>query len=175
MGFFSKKNEYAKTLVTMTAWKLLYYSYALVLPMIMVPQAWWIILLAFLSMHFVTGLLVSTVFQIAHIMPATEFPLPNEENAMKEDWYTHQLVTTTNFAPKNKLLFWLVGGLNFQVEHHVLPDVCHIHYREMATIVSETAKEYGIPYHVKKSMGHAILAHVKMLRDLGNKPMVQSS
>ncbi|MGB5647980.1 MAG: acyl-CoA desaturase [Muriicola sp.] len=172
MGFFSKKNEYAKTLVTMTAWKILYYTYALVLPMIMVPQAWWIILLAFLSMHFVTGLLVSTVFQIAHIMPATEFPLPNEENAMKEDWYTHQLVTTTNFAPKNKLLFWLIGGLNFQVEHHVLPDVCHIHYREMAKIVSETAKEYGIPYHVKKSMGHAILAHVKMLRDLGNKPMV---
>jgi len=171
LGFFSKKNEYAKTLVSMTAWKGLYYTYALVLPIIMVPQAWWVVLLAFLSMHFVTGLLVSTVFQIAHIMPDTEFPLPNGEGAMEDDWYTHQLVTTTNFAPKNKLLSCLIGGLNFQVEHHVLPDVCHIHYREMATIVSETAREFGIPYNVKKSMGQAIVDHVKMLRSLGMKPL----
>ncbi len=172
MGFFSKKNEYAKALVSMTAWKAAYYTYALILPMIMVPQAWWVVFLAFLCMHFVTGLLVSTVFQIAHIMPSTEFPLPNEENTMKDGWYTHQLATTTNFAPGNKLLFWLIGGLNFQVEHHVLPDVCHIHYQEMATIVSETAKEYGIPYLVKKSMGHAILDHVKMLKSLGMKPIM---
>jgi linoleoyl-CoA desaturase len=175
MGFFSEKNEYSKALISMTAWKLLYYSYALVLPIIMVPQAWWIVFLAFLSMHLVTGLLVSTVFQIAHIMPANEFPLPDKEGAMSEDWYTHQLVTTTNFAPKNKLLFWLLGGLNFQVEHHVLPDVCHVHYQEMATIVAATAREFGIPYHVKKTMWQAILDHIKMLKALGEKPMIPAT
>ena len=172
MGFLDKKHEYEKTLVSMAAWKLLYYSYALILPMIMLPFSWWVILLAFLSMHFVTGMLVSIVFQIAHIMPVTEFPLPNEKGIMKDDWYGHQFATTSNFSPNSKLLFWLIGGLNYQVEHHVLPDVCHVHYKDLTKIVSETALEYGMPYHVKKSIGHAIWDHTKMLRMLGKKDVL---
>lgn len=172
MGFFSKKHEYEKTLAGMIAWKLFYYAYALVLPLIMVPQSWWIILLAFLSMHIVTGLLVSIVFQIAHIMPANEFPLPDEQGMMTDDWYGHQFATTSNFSPKSNLIFWLVGGLNYQVEHHVLPDVCHIHYKNLTVIVAETAKEFGMPYHVKKDLRHAIGDHIKMLRSLGRKPLL---
>lgn len=173
MGLLDK-NEYNEVLLSMTAWKLLYYTYALIIPMLVVPLSWWVILLAFLSMHFVTGLLVSTVFQIAHIMPDNEFPLPDEGGAMKNDWYRHQLATTSNFSPKSKLLFWLVGGLNYQVEHHVLPDVCHIHYKNLTHIVSETAKEFGMPYHMKKSFGHAIIDHIRMLRWLGNKHTVST-
>jgi linoleoyl-CoA desaturase len=172
MGFFEKKNEYTKTLLGMTAWKLLYYSYAIVLPMIMLPQSWWVILLAFLSMHFVTGMLVSIVFQVAHIMPDNEFPLPNTQGMMEDDWYGHQFATTTNFSPNSAVLFWLIGGLNYQVEHHVLPDVCHVHYKSLTNIVAQTAKEFGMPYHVKRSFLQAILDHTKMLRSLGQKPAV---
>ncbi|MFC4722172.1 fatty acid desaturase family protein [Geojedonia litorea] len=172
IGFFNKKYEYQTTLLSMLSWKLLYYTYALVLPMLMVPQAWWVVLLAFISMHFITGLLVSIVFQIAHIMPTNSFPLPNEKGMIKANWHQHQLATTTNFGPKSKLLFWLVGGLNYQIEHHLLPDVCHIHYKNITGIVGETAKEFGMPYHVKKSVYHAILDHVKMLRWLGQKQTV---
>jgi len=121
-------------------------------------------------MHIVTGLLVSTVFQIAHIMPMNEFPLPDENGMMKDDWYRHQFETTTNFSPKSKLINWLIGGLNYQVEHHVLPDVCHIHYKKLSKIVAETAKEFGMPYHSEKSIYRAILDHIKMLRKLGKKP-----
>ena len=169
MGFLDKKYEYEKTFVSMALWKLLYYSYALVLPMIILPFSWGVILLAFLCMHFVTGTLVSIVFQIAHIMPVNEFPLPDSDGKMNENWYAHQFATTTNFSPDSNLLFWLVGGLNYQVEHHVLPDVCHVHYKNLTKIVSETAQEYGMPYHVKKSIGHAIWDHTKMLRSLGEK------
>jgi len=172
MGFLNKKHEYEKTLISMIAWKLLYYSYALILPMIMLPFSWGLILLAFISMHFVTGILVSVVFQIAHIMPATDFPLPNEQGIIDDNWYGHQLATTSNFSPNSKILFWLIGGLNYQVEHHVLPDVCHVHYKNLTKIVSDTAKEFGMPYHVKKSMFHAICAHTKMLRLLGEKQEV---
>lgn len=170
MGLLHKKNDYAKGLVSMTAWKLFYYSYALVLPMIMVPLSWWIILLGFLSMHVVTGLMVSVVFQIAHIMPDTDFPLPNEDGMMDNEWYRHQFATTSNFLPKNKMLSWLIGGLNYQVEHHVLPDVCHIHYKDLTKIVAETAQEFGMPYHVKSSIYQAIKDHTKMLRNLGRNP-----
>jgi len=172
MGFLDKKNEYKKALLSMTAWKLFYYSYALLLPMIMVPFSWWIILLAFISMHLVTGLLVSIIFQIAHIMPVNEFPLPNEQGLINDNWYGHQFATTSNFSPKSNLLFWLIGGLNYQIEHHVLPDVCHVHYKNLTKIVSETAQEYGMPYHVKKSLGRAIWDHTKMLRLLGKKQKV---
>lgn len=175
MGFLNKKNEYNKELAIMIVWKLLYYTYALILPMIMIPLSWGIILLAFISMHLVTGLLVSVVFQIAHIMPATEFPKPNGQGMMKDDWYGHQFATTSNFSPNNKLLFWLIGGLNYQVEHHVLPDVCHVHYKKLTKIVSDTAQEFGIPYHVKKSFAHAIIDHTKMLRTLGEKEALSTS
>jgi len=175
MGFLDKKNEYRNTLLGMIAWKVFYYSYALVLPMIMVPLPWGWILLGFLSMHFVTGLLVSIVFQVAHIMPETEFPLPNDRGEMKDDWYAHQFTTTTNFSPNSPLLFWLIGGLNYQVEHHVLPDVCHVHYKNLSKIVAETAREFGMPYHVNKSFLNAIRTHVKMLRALGKKQVVMAA
>ena len=174
MGFLDKKNEYRKALASMTAWKLFYYSYALALPMLMIPQPWWLILLAFLCMHFVTGILVSVVFQIAHIMPANDFPLPNTKGMMKDDWYSHQFATTSNFSPNSKVLFWLLGGLNYQVEHHVLPDVCHVHYKKLTKIVADTAKDFGMPYHVKKSIAHAIIDHTKMLRSLGKKQLVST-
>jgi len=172
MGYFNKKNEYKKILVSMAAWKLLYYSYALIIPMIMVPFSWWIILLAFISMHVITGFMVSIVFQIAHIMPTTEFPLPDKQGLINDNWYGHQFATTSNFSPNSKLLFWFIGDLNYQVEHHVLPDVCHVHYKKLTKIVSETAHEYGMQYYVKKSLFHAIWDHTKMLRSLGKKQKI---
>ncbi|WP_417882683.1 hypothetical protein [Xanthomarina gelatinilytica] len=63
----------------------------------------------------------------------------------------------------------MIGGLNYQVEHHVLPDVCHVHYKKINSIVIATAKEFGMPYHVKKSILHAIKDHMKMLKALGKQ------
>jgi linoleoyl-CoA desaturase len=168
MGLLTEKQDYNKELAKLIAWKMFYYSYALVLPMVMVPFSWGLILLAFLCMHFVTGTLVSVVFQIAHIMPDTTFPLPDKEGLINDNWYGHQLATTSNFSPNSSFLFWLIGGLNYQVEHHLLPDVCHVHYKKLTNIVAETAREFGMPYHVKKSMFQAIVAHTKMLRTLGS-------
>lgn len=167
MGFLQEKNEYRNAVVKMTVWKLLYYSYALIIPMIMVPLAWWIVLLAFIGMHFVTGLLISSVFQVAHISPSSDFPLPDKNGLIAGDWYMHQFATTTNFSPKSKFFSWLIGGLNYQIEHHLLPNVCHIHYKKISHIVVDTAEEYGMPYYTKTSFASAISSHTKMLRQLG--------
>lgn len=168
MGFLSEKNEFRNALIKMVGWKLLYYSYALIFPLIIVPQAWWVVLLAFLTMHFVTGLLISIVFQVAHIIPSSEFPLPDEDGIIAGDWYTHQFATTSNFAPSSSLFSWLIGGLNYQIEHHLLPGVCHIHYKKLSKIVVDTAKEFGMPYYTKNTFVSAIWSHTKMLRQLGN-------
>lgn len=167
MGFLNQKNEFRREVTLVVLWKLLYYTFALALPLLMVPLAAWIIILAFIFMHFVTGFLISTVFQIAHIMPTVEFPMPDEHNQIKGDWSMHQMATTTNFAPGSALFSWLIGGLNFQVEHHLLPNICHIHYKDLSVIVAETAREFGMPYHSKKTLGDAIWDHIKMLHHLG--------
>jgi linoleoyl-CoA desaturase len=170
-GFFSGKNEYRNELLYLIAWKILYYAYALVLPLIMVPLAPWIIVLAFLCMHFVTGLAISVVFQTAHVMPDTQFPLPDENGLIANNWTIHQLATTSNYSPKSRFFSWLIGGLNFQVEHHLLPNVCHVHYKNISPIIAATAEEYGIPYHSKKTFMAAIYEHTKMLRHLGRVEM----
>ncbi len=168
MGFFKGKNEYRNEVLKVIAWKLLYYSYALILPIIVVPLAWWVVLLAFVSMHFITGLLISLVFQTAHVMPNNEFPIPDENGLIENDWAIHQLATTTNYSPRSPFFSWLIGGLNYQIEHHLLPNVCHIHYKKLSSIVAETAAEFGIPYHTKKTFVAAIWDHVKMLNQLGS-------
>ena len=77
-------------------------------------------------------------------------------------------MTTTNFAPNNRLLSWYVGGLNYQVEHHLFPSICHVHYRKISKIVKETAEEYGVPYHSIDRFRGAIAEHARMLYMLGN-------
>ena len=174
MGFFSRKGEYSKEMIRIIAWKLLYYSYSLILPLVMVPLAPWIVILAFLSMHFISGLSLSIVFQTAHVMPNTDFPLPNENGLIANDWTIHQMATTSNFAPNSRLFSWLIGGLNYQVEHHLFPNICHIHYKKISRIVAETAQEYGIPYLTKKTFIAAVSDHIKMLRQLGKMEMTSA-
>lgn len=170
MGFLSKKGEFKKELLKLSIWKVLYYIYALVIPILVLPFTPWVTILAFLSMHLVTGLLISCVFQVAHVMPNMEYPLMNEKKEVDNGWIAHQLMTTTNFSPNNKTFSWLIGGLNYQVEHHLFPNICHVHYREISSIVKKTSMEFGIPYHIKSSFLSAIAEHIKMLKYLGRVP-----
>jgi linoleoyl-CoA desaturase len=91
---------------------------------------------------------------------------------MENTWAIHQLFTTTNFAPKNKIINWYTGGLNHQIEHHIFPNISHIHYGKIAKIVKETARECNLPYYEYKTMTSAVIAHFKHLRDLGMKPQL---
>jgi len=167
MGFFKGKNEFRTETLKLAAWKLLYFSYTLALPLIVVPLAPWIIILAFVAMHFVSGVSLSIVFQTAHVMPSNEFPLPDKSGLIANDWAIHQMATTGNYSPRSRFFSWLIGGLNYQIEHHLLPNVCHIHYKKLSHIVAETAQEYGLPYNSKKTFLAAIRDHIKMLRRLG--------
>jgi linoleoyl-CoA desaturase len=82
----------------------------------------------------------------------------------------HQLITTSDYAPNSSFFSWLIGGLNYQVEHHLFPNICHVHYREISKIVRETANLYGLPYNVKSGFFKAIVDHGIMLKNLGKKP-----
>jgi linoleoyl-CoA desaturase len=86
---------------------------------------------------------------------------------MEDEWAIHQLRTTANFATHNRIISWLVGGLNFQIEHHLFPKVSHVHYPKLSKIIRETCAEFNVPYQEYPRMWQAVVSHVAFLRQLG--------
>ena len=144
----------------------------LVIPILFFNIAWWKILIGFFIMHYVAGLILSIVFQLAHIVEDTDMPLPDKTGNMKNTWAIHQLFTTVNFSTKNKIVNWFTGGLNHQVEHHIFPNISHVHYSKISEIVRETALEFNLPYNEYKTTRSAIIAHFKYLKQMGLKPSI---
>ena len=150
--------------------KILYYSLWIVLPLMVLNLAWWKVLLGFFVMHYTAGMILSITFQLAHIVPKTKTPKPDLDGNLEHTWAVHQLYTTSNFAPTNKFISWYTGGLNHQVEHHIFPNISHIHYSKIAKIVKQTTEEFNLPYNEYSTMRKAIIEHFKHLKTLGVKP-----
>ncbi|MDX6183861.1 acyl-CoA desaturase [Flavobacterium sp. Fl-77] len=159
----------AKLWTVLVITKIIYAVIWMVLPMAL-GVYWWKVVIGFFVMHYTAGLILSIVFQLAHVVEETSNPVPNENGEIENTWAIHQLYTTANFAPKNKIVNWFTGGLNHQIEHHIFPNISHVHYGKIAEIVKETAQECNLPYYEFKTMRSAIVAHYKHLKDLGMKP-----
>lgn len=137
-----------------------------VLPVIML--GWKVGLLGLLVLFLVTGITISVVFQMAHVVEERDFPVPDSATSkMEDEWAIHQIKTTANFATRNKFLTWTLGGLNFQVEHHLFPRISHIHYPALNKIVKETCSEFKLPYGEFPSLLGAIQSHLRLLKSLG--------
>ncbi len=147
--------------------KVFYYSYILAIPMLFTSLGWGHILAGFFVMHYVAGFILAIIFQPAHVIEGNSYENPESKDTIEENWAVHQLKTTCNFAQKNKILSWYVGGLNYQIEHHLFPNICHVHYRKISKIVRSTAKEYNIPYNSYPTFISALVSHGKMLYSLG--------
>jgi linoleoyl-CoA desaturase len=174
-GLLKKQKTTAlKEWTILIASKLFYFSYIVVLPLVLLPVTWWQVFLGFFAMHFVSGFILAIIFQPAHVVDGTEYPVADAKGNLENNWAIHQLLTTTDFGHKNKLLSWYVGGLNYQVEHHLFPNICHVHYRHIAPIVEQTAKEFGLPYKSKDTFFAAVAAHAKLMKELGAKPDFKS-
>ncbi len=178
MGLIQKMNStYAKEMLVLIISKVVYFSYVFVAPWLVLSSvadiSWWQVALGIFIMHYVAGIILALVFQPAHVMDECTYPLPSEDGTMEDIWAIHQLRTTCNFAKGNLPLSWYVGGLNFQIEHHLFPDVSHVHYRKLSVIVKQTAREFDLPYHEKETFTRAIMDHFRFLRELG-KPTHQA-
>lgn len=149
------------------AQKIFYFSVFIVLPVICLPCPFWQVLLMFTAMHFTSSLILIFIFQCAHVLESSVFQDGHETPEHPEHRLVHQLKTTSNFGMNSRLLFWFSGGLNHQIEHHLFPNICHVHYRKISSIVRQTALEYNLPYNTRSSLMSAIFYHLKMLKALG--------
>jgi linoleoyl-CoA desaturase len=146
--------------------KLLFYSWVIVLPALFHPL--WKVALGYGLTSLVLGVTLSTVFQLAHCVEEAEFTVvPKDGHTFTREWAVHQVETTVDFARGNPLVSWYLGGLNFQVEHHLFPRVSHLHYPALSRIVEETCQEYGVRYRSQQSVGAALRSHVRWLKRMG--------
>lgn len=172
MGLIKPGKEFRKVYSRIIFWKVMYFGVYIVLPILVMPVPAWMVILMFVAMHVAAGISMTLIFQSAHVIPETDFMLP-EGNTVDEDFAVHQLKTTANFATNNRVLTWLIGGLNYQVEHHLFPNICHVHYPKVSKIIRDTTEEFNVPYHHQKTFGIAIINHFKMLRNLGRQEQIQ--
>jgi linoleoyl-CoA desaturase len=159
-----------KTIFWLT--KLSYLTFYIVLPIVQWGFLPW--LAGFLVLHVAMGITLSLVFQLAHVVENTEFehvPL-DETKHVETAWAEHQIRTTANFAMGSKTISWFVGGLNFQIEHHLFPRVSHVHYPAISKIVMAKCAEFNLPYNQYKTMLQSVASHFRTMKRLGKRPQV---
>jgi linoleoyl-CoA desaturase len=171
--FFFPSHDYlkrtkhpAREYAILFAGKAFYFTYMLILPVVLLGKSPLLVGLAFVLSHLIIGLSVALVFQTTHVIDSTYFPADRNEF---DNWIQHIFATTADYATETPLVGWLVGGLNHHIVHHLCPFVCHTHYAPLTRIVKQTAEEYGIPYRQHPSMTQAIKHHLLLLKQLGNE------
>ena len=159
-----------KDLMVFIGGKAIFFSIAFVIPMLFHPV--WKSLAVYALASFVSGVVLSVVFQLAHCVGDAEFPMPvaNDDGKLhlSADWAVHQVQTTVDFARNSKLLCWFLGGLNFQIEHHLFHKICHVHYPALSKVVEKTCHDFGVKYTAHRTMVSAVVAHFKWLTFMGS-------
>jgi linoleoyl-CoA desaturase len=152
--------------ITFWVVKIYHAAVFVVVPIYFLGWAAWLV--GFIIITFFAGFVLSIVFQLAHTVEQTEFPVASiEEHKLPDEFAAHQIKTTANFATKSKLVSWLVGGLNFQIEHHLFPKISHVHYPAISNIIRTVCAEYQLQYIEYPTTRKAIAAHVRFLKHMG--------
>lgn len=162
-----KKKDFPIELTKVILRKVFYWVVFLVLPVMLIPVPAWITILMIFASHCITGIMLAMIFQTAHVVEPAEF-FEEEDEHVKHSWVAHQLKTTCNYGMDDKVLSWFLGGLNFQIEHHLFPEICHVHYPAVSKLVQQTVKEFGLPYYAFPSFGAAVASHFKHMKEMGS-------
>jgi linoleoyl-CoA desaturase len=157
----SSKIEYGKLLII----KIIYIIFMIFLPLQITTYSFLEIILGVFIMHAVSGLMIAIIFQLAHVVEGAEQPEP-ENGYINTNWTVHEINTTANFNT-SKLFSWFIGGLNYQIEHHLFQKICHVHYKKLAPVVKKTIEDYDLQYKCFPSFFAALISHFRKMRQLG--------
>ncbi|MBT6235904.1 MAG: acyl-CoA desaturase [Bacteroidetes bacterium] len=153
----------------MVFFKLIFIAYMIVIPTLVLDFSLWQVLIGAFVVEFVAGWILAVIFSLAHVVD--KFDLSNHDKfdgTSEDEWTVHQIHNTFDFAVKNKALTWYCGGLNYQVIHHLFPNISHAHYPKLYEIVKETALKHGINYQEFNTFREAFISHLVFLRKLGS-------
>jgi linoleoyl-CoA desaturase len=170
----TQRRSYWVELTILILSKAVYFGYLVVIPYLLLDLPFWYIIIGFLIIHFVAGFILTVTFQLAHVVENTEHGSAEHSESAMNTWAVHQVKTTSNFARKSRLLNWYLGGLNFQIEHHLFPNICHIHYKKLSEIVRKTVQDHGLSYNDYENVLKAIRSHYLTLKRFGQKDSVMA-
>jgi len=160
-------------LVTFLAGKFVFLSLVFGIPLLV--HSFWVVLLFYVVVALPLGFALSIVFQLAHAVGEAEFPMPREEGRIDSSWAAHQTETTVNFARDSRLAAWLFGGLNFQIEHHLFPRICHVNYPALSKVVEQVCRDHGLKYRTHKTFWSGLAAHYRWLRRMGRPDVPETA
>jgi len=148
--------------------KVVFLSLAFALPLALHPA--WAVAAVYLTTTVIVGVVLAVVFQLAHCLEQADFPVDRIAGRIDKAWAVHQVETSVDFARDSRAACWLLGGLNFQIEHHLFSRICHVNYPAIAGLVEETCREFGVRYNCNKTFLSALRAHYRGLREMGRAP-----
>jgi linoleoyl-CoA desaturase len=159
-------------MVIFIAGKVIFFSWAFVIPLLFHPLP--VVLFFYLIGVVILGLTISVVFQLPHCVGDVDFPQPLPDSVKIEDsWAVHQAHVTADYGWHSPFMSWFIGGLNFHLEHHLFPTICHIHYRGLTRIVVETCRDHGLSYKKHKSFWTGLAAHYRWLKKMGQPDLLK--
>jgi linoleoyl-CoA desaturase len=145
--------------------KAVFLAWTIAIPLLVYP--WWVVAAGYAAFSMVMGLITATTFQLAHCVEGVDSAAPEELAGTRRLWAVHEVETTVDFCPRNPVITWALGGLNYQIEHHLFPKVPHTHYPRIAEIVERNCARHGVRYMCRRTLGEALASHYRYLRDLG--------
>ncbi|MDH4262458.1 MAG: acyl-CoA desaturase [Spirochaetia bacterium] len=163
-----RKHPFMK-IVGIIFWRIFYLFYIIVIPYLLLDLPFWKIMTGFLALHVSTSAVLCPIFQVAHIMENTTHAIPDKKGNLKATWAENQVTSSSNFSLNNKLLTWFCGGLNYQIEHHLFPWICSIHYPDIHPIIKKTIEKYKLPYNNQPTLLKAYASHLRFLKKIGNE------
>jgi linoleoyl-CoA desaturase len=153
-------------LVVLVAGKAIFFGWAFGVPLLFHPAS--AVLVHYGVAALVLGTTLSVVFQVAHCVEQAAFPPASARTRrIERAWAVHQAETAVNFARPSRVVGWLLGGLNFQIEHHLFPRISHVTYPAISKLVEQTCRDFGIAYTEHKSFREGVTAHFRWLRRMG--------
>ncbi len=157
------KNEVVKLVL----YKLLYIVYMIVLPIYFLPFGWQTVLLAFILNHFIISILFVGVLGVSHLSDFVQHPVPDKDNRLNMSWPKLQMCTSVDYNADSKFFNWTLGGFNAHALHHLLPNICHVHYLAILPIFRELAKKYGLTY-MEMPYRKSLVSHFRFLKGMGS-------
>ena len=154
-----------RELLVFVGGKVVFFTAAFAIPLTL--HATWKVAACYAIAALVAGLVLSVVFQLAHCVGEVDFPPRPEMGRLTRGWAVHQVETTADFARGSRIVTWLLGGLNFQIEHHLFPRISHVNYPALAGLVEETCREFGVRYVEHRSCWAGVVSHFRWLRQMG--------
>lgn len=153
--------------VKLILFKLLYIGYMILLPVYLLPFGWGNVLLAFVLNHFLISILFTGVLGVSHLSDYVSHPEPDEDGKLDMSWAKLQMCTSVDYNADSVFFNWTLGGFNAHTLHHLLPNICHVHYLKILPIFRSLAEKHGLiymemPYH------KTLASHFRFLKGMGN-------